>query len=238
MKFFFELKKYLRNINNSTTRLEKKINYQFYEKKYLKQAFTHKSLNSSPRGNYERLEFLGDAVIDIIVSRELICEFPEGDEGLLTQKRAALVQKPFLASIGYLLDLMNYLKIEKSVDLKIQKISEKQSANIFEALIGSMYLDGGIEPCRKLILDTIWQHREEAWKSTNYKGKLIEYCHSLEIESPIFTVKNITGPEHQRIFEIVVKIGSKAYSSGIGTNKKTAEQTAAQLALEELGASY
>lgn len=153
MKFFFELKKYLRNINNSTTRLEKKINYQFYEKKYLKQAFTHKSLNSSPRGNYERLEFLGDAVIDIIVSRELIREFPEGDEGLLTQKRAALVQKPFLASIGYLLDLMNYLKIEKSVDLKIQKISEKQSANLFEALIGSMYLDGGIEPCRKLILD-------------------------------------------------------------------------------------
>jgi ribonuclease-3 len=165
-------------------------------------------------------------------------EFPEGDEGLLTQKRAALVQKPFLASIGYLLDLMNYLKIEKNVDLKIQKISEKQSANLFEALIGSMYLDGGIEPCRKLILDTIWEHREEAWKSKNYKGKLIEYCHSLEIESPIFTVKNITGPEHQRIFEIVVKIGSKSYCSGVGTNKKTAEQTAAQLALEELGASY
>jgi ribonuclease-3 len=238
LKFFFRLKKYLRNINNPTTQLEKKINYQFYEKNYLIQAFTHKSLNSSPRGNYERLEFLGDAVIDIIVSRELMREFPEGDEGLLTQKRAALVQKPFLASIGYLLDLMNYLKIEKNVDLKIQKISEKQSANLFEALIGSMYLDGGIEPCRKLILDTIWEHREEAWKSKNYKGKLIEYCHSLEIESPIFTVKNITGPEHQRIFEIVVKIGSKSYCSGVGTNKKTAEQTAAQLALEELGASY
>jgi ribonuclease-3 len=113
LKFFFKFKKYLRNINNSTTQLEKKINYQFYEKNYLNQAFTHKSLNSSPRGNYERLEFLGDAVIDIIVSRELMREFPEGDEGLLTQKRAALVQKPFLASIGYLLDLMNYLKIEK-----------------------------------------------------------------------------------------------------------------------------
>ena len=238
MKFFSRIKKYLRNINNSTTKLEKKIKYQFYEKNYLNQAFTHKSLNSAPKANYERLEFLGDAVIDIIVSRELMREFPEGDEGLLTQKRAALVQKPFLASIGYLLDLMNYLKIEKSVDLKIQKISEKQSANLFEALIGSMYLDGGIEPCRKLILDTVWEHREEAWKSTNYKGKLIEYCHSLEIESPIFTVKNITGPEHERIFEIVVNIGSKSYSSGVGTNKKTAEQTAAQLALEELNASY
>jgi ribonuclease-3 len=101
-----------------------------------------------------------------------------------------------------------------------------------------MYLDGGIEPCRKLILDTVWEHREEAWKAINYKGKLIEYCHSLEIESPIFTVKNITGPEHERIFEIVVKIGSKSYSSGVGTNKKTAEQTAAQLALEELDAGY
>ena len=165
-------------------------------------------------------------------------DFPEGDEGLLTQRRAALVQKPYLASIGHLLDLMDYLMIEKSVNLEIEKIAEKQQANLFEALIGAIYLDGGIEPCRKLILETVWTYRNEAWKTTNYKGKLIEYCHSKNIENPLFLVKDITGPDHQRTFEIQVKIGLKKYSSGMGTNKKTAEQIAAKLALEEMGASF
>tara|TARA_B100001248_G_scaffold172120_1_gene130439 strand:- start:364 stop:1080 length:717 start_codon:yes stop_codon:yes gene_type:complete len=238
LKLFIKLKQYFLDKSNSVSILEKKINYIFYNKEYLNQAFTHKSLNTEPRKNYERLEFLGDAVIDIIVSRELMRDFPEGDEGLLTQRRAALVQKPYLASIGHLLDLMDYLMIEKSVNLEIEKIAEKQQANLFEALIGAIYLDGGIEPCRKLILETVWTYRHEAWKTTNYKGKLIEYCHSKNIENPLFLIKDITGPDHQRTFEIQVKVGSKKYSSGMGTNKKTAEQTAAKLALEEMGASF
>ena len=181
MKLFVKLKQYFLDKSESVSILEKKINYIFHNKDFLEQAFTHKSLNTEPRKNYERLEFLGDAVIDIIVSRELMRDFPEGDEGLLTQRRAALVQKPYLASIGHLLDLMDYLKIERSVNLEIEKIAEKQQANLFEALIGAIYLDGGIEPCRRLILETVWTYRQEAWKSTNYKGKLIEYCHSQSI---------------------------------------------------------
>ena len=238
MNFFIKLKQFFIDRTEFVSSIEKKINYIFHNKDYIKQAFTHKSLDTSPRKNYERLEFLGDAVLDIIVSRELMREFPDGDEGLLTQRRASLVQKPFLATIGHLLDLMDHLKIEHSVNLNIEKIADKQLANLFEALIGAMYLDGGIEPCRRLILDTIWAHKEEAWKSTNYKGKLIEYCHSHEIENPVFLVKDISGPDHQKTFEIQVKIGSKTYASGLGTNKKTAEQTAAQLALEELGAVF
>ena len=238
MNFFIKLKQFFIDRTESVSSIEKKINYIFHNKDYIRQAFTHKSLDTSPRKNYERLEFLGDAVLDIIVSRELMREFPEGDEGLLTQRRASLVQKPFLATIGHLLDLMDHLKIENSVNLNIEKIADKQLANLFEALIGAMYLDGGIEPCRRLILDTIWAHKEEAWKSTNYKGKLIEYCHSHEIENPVFLVKDISGPDHQKTFEIQVKIGSKTYASGLGTNKKTAEQTAAQLALDELGAVF
>ena len=238
MNFFIKLKQFFIDRTESVSSIEKKINYIFHNKDYIRQAFTHKSLDTSPRKNYERLEFLGDAVLDIIVSRELMREFPDGDEGLLTQRRASLVQKPFLATIGHLLDLMDHLKIEHSVNLNIEKIADKQLANLFEALIGAMYLDGGIEPCRRLILDTIWAHKEEAWKSTNYKGKLIEYCHSHEIKNPVFLVKDISGPDHQKTFEIQVKIGSKTYASGLGTNKKTAEQTAAQLALEELGAVF
>jgi len=79
----------------SITKIEKKINYTFLNKNLIEQAFTHKSIHHSPRLNYERLEFLGDSVLDMIISRELMREFPDGDEGLLTQRRAALVQKPF-----------------------------------------------------------------------------------------------------------------------------------------------
>ncbi len=224
--------------SDSITQIEKKINYTFEDKELLRQAFTHKSINNSPRFNYERLEFLGDSVLDIVISRELMREFPDGDEGLLTQRRAALVQKPFLANMGRLLSLMDYLKIEKSIDLSINKIADKQIANIFEALIGALYLDGGIMPCKVLILNTVWEHRNEGWKSTNYKGKLIEFCHLKNFENPIFKLKDKFGPDHERTFEIQVIIGKRIYSSGFGSNKKTAEQVAAQHALEELGATY
>ena len=222
----------------SITKIEKKINYTFLNKNLIEQAFTHKSIHHSPRLNYERLEFLGDSVLDMIISRELMREFPDGDEGLLTQRRAALVQKPFLANMGRLINLMDYLKIEKNIDLKVNKIADKQIANIFEALIGAIYLDGGINPCKSLILNTVWAHKEEGWKSTNYKGKLIEFCHLKNFDNPIFKMKDKFGPDHERTFEIQVIIGRKIYASGFGTNKKAAEQMAAQLALEELGASY
>ncbi len=214
--------------------IERSIDYNFKNKDYLVQAFTHKSIDKGPRNNYERLEFLGDSVLDLIISKALINEFPEGDEGLLTEKRASLVQKSYLASMGKLLNLMDHLKINHNVNLRVDKIANKQLANIFESLLGAIYLDGGILPCENIILKTVWAHREIAWEKTNYKGKLIEYCHSKDIEGPVFELKDIYGPDHQRVFEIQVKIGSKIFKSGTGTNKKTAEQIAARIALDDL----
>ena len=237
MSLLFKLKNILK-ADDLLSPVEKKINYLFHNREYLVQAFTHKSITPSPRKNYERLEFLGDTVIDIIVSRELMREFPEGDEGLLTQRRASLVRKSFLAQISKMLDLIDHINIESSVNMNIEKIAEKQQANLFEAIIGAIYLDGGIEPCRNLILDTIWAHRTEAWKSTNYKGKLIEYCHIREIGSPAFNVKDITGPDHQKTFEIEVKIDERCFPTGMGLDKKSAEQTAAKIALEQLNAPF
>ena len=220
--------------SNPFAALEKICKYRFKNRQYLIQAFTHRSISSHPRQNYERLEFLGDAVIDIVVSRELMREFPEGDEGVLTQKRSALVQKIFLATMGQLLKLLDFVQIEPTVDLKEEKIAVKQSANLFEALVGAIYLDGGIEPAKQLILNSIWTHRHEAWKSVNYKGQLIELCHMKQIDNPKFLVSNVSGPDHQKLFEVHVKIGDEIYPSGIGTNKKSAEQHAAQHAMEVL----
>jgi len=161
-------------------------------------------------------------------------EFPEGDEGFLTQKRSTLVQKDFLASMGKLLGLLSYLKIETTVNLDIEKIANKQLANLYESLIGALYLDGGLHPCKELILSTIWIHRIDAWKSTNFKGRLIEYCHSSLLSTPKFQISNITGPDHQKIFEVHVQIDDKIFPPGMGSNKKTAEQSAAQNTLEIL----
>ena len=237
MSLIYKLKTILK-VNDSLTPVENKIKYLFHNRDYLVQAFTHKSISATPRKNYERLEFLGDAVIDIIISRELMREFPEGDEGLLTQRRASLVRKSFLAKISKLLDLLDHINIESSVNMSIEKIAEKQQANLYEAIIGAIYLDGGIEPCRNLILDTIWAHKNEAWKSTNYKGKLIEYCHIKDIGSPSFSIKDISGPDHQKTFEIGVIIDNRSFPTGMGLDKKSAEQTAAKIALEQLDAPF
>ncbi len=220
--------------DNRFAALERQIGYRFKNSEYLEQAFTHRSIESEPKRNYERLEFLGDAVIDLVISKELMVEFPEGDEGILTQKRAALVQKTFLSAMGNLLNLLNLLKIESSVDLEVDKIAIKQLGNTYEALLGAMYMDGGLEPCYRLVMDTVWRHRTEAWKSTNYKGRLIEFCHSRQLANPKFCVSSVSGPEHQKMFEVHVKIGEQAFRSGIGTNKKAAEQAAAQNAFDEL----
>ena len=215
-------------------KLEKICDYHFRNRTYLKQAFTHRSITSNPRNNYERLEFLGDAVIDIVISKELMKEFPESDEGILTQKRSALVQKSFLSSMGKLLTLLDFLIIDSTVDLTQDKIAIKQAANLYEALIGAIYLDKGIEPAKKLILKTIWTNRQEAWKSVNHKGHLIELCHTKQLSNPKFLISDVSGPDHQKLFEVHVKIGEYVYPSGIGTNKKDAEQNAAQNAMSIL----
>ena len=220
--------------SKASTEIEKECGYCFKDKTYLDQAFSHRSISTKPRENYERLEFLGDAVIDIVVSRELMREFPEGDEGILTQKRSALVQKSFLSSMGKLLNLIDHIKIEPNVDLAQDKIALKQAANLYEALIGAIYLDGGLKSAKKVILNTIWAHREHAWESVNFKGKLIELCHTKQMDNPKFLVSNVSGPEHKKLFEVKVKIGNDLYPSGIGSSKKTAEQQAAQLAIDSI----
>ena len=136
--------------------------------------------------------------------------------------------------MGKKLNLLSHLNIESTVDLNLEKIAEKQAANTYEALVGAIFLDGGLKPARKLILNTLWVNRQEAWKAINYKGQLIELCHILKIGNPRFLVTNVSGPDHQKLFEVYVIIKDDQFPTGIGTNKKTAEQSAAQYALEAL----
>lgn len=160
-----------------------------------------------------------------------MAEFPAGDEGLLTKKRAALVQRSFLALIGESQSLLNYLRIDQGINITQNKVATKQNANLVEALIGAVYLDGGLRPCNNLVRRLIWSHRDEAWKATNYKGRLIEYCHSNSFDSPVFHTTNVSGPDHDKVYEIHVQIGDRTYPTAIESNKKVAEQIAASNAL-------
>ena len=219
--------------NSSTyTELERLINYTFSDYAYLCRAFTHRSVSPDPKYNYERLEFLGDTVIDLIISDELMREFPEGDEGILTKKRSALVQRSFLASMGSILKLLDHFNVEPTVNLQNEKVADKQLANLYEELIGAQFLDGGMKPTKKRVLATIWANRDEAWKKVNYKGQLIEYCHAKNMDNPKFLITDVSGPDHQKMFEVHVKIGDDVFPSGMGMEKKSAEQSAAEHALE------
>ena len=229
--FLNKLKLYFSNTHHP---LQKKIKYTFKNKILLEQALTHKSISSDSRLNYERLEFLGDSVLDIIISKKLMESYPQDNEGSLTKKRALLVQKSFLSKIADQLELIKYLKIKKNVNLKIKKITDKQAANIFESLLGAIYLDSGLKDCENIILRTVWVERENAWGQINYKGELIELCHLMKLNNPIFKIIKTSGLDHQKIFEVDVQIGETKYEKGIGNDKKSAEQLAAKNAFEKL----
>lgn len=214
--------------------LQKQIGHVFRDRGLLETALTHRSIEPDPKKNYERLEFLGDAVLDYVISDRLMRKFPAEDEGFLTQRRSSLVQKSFLAKAGNRLHLHRFLRVSSSVDLRIPSVRENQLANGFEAVLGAVFQDGGMKPAEKLIEALVWNHREEAWQETNFKGVLIEYCHSNSLESPRFVVTRASGPHHRRVFDVAVRIKEKTYGTGRAENRKAAEQEAAQRAYQAL----
>ena len=220
--------------NPKLARLQHRLGYFFANRNLLVQTITHRSVHPESRKNYERLEFLGDAIIDYVVSRRLMAEFPDRSEGFLTQKRSDLVQTSFLARMGRSLGLLDMISVTPSVDLTQDKVSQNQLANVFEAVMAGIFLDGGIKPCERLIRKTLWEHRREAWRTVNYKGLLIEHCQAKGLDTPRFLVTKTTGPEHKKVFEVKVKIGNQISPPGNGETKKAAEQEAAQITLDFL----
>ena len=214
--------------------LQTELGYFFRDPALLRTALTHKSKEPRVSRNYEQLEFLGDAILDEVISEMLLREFPGAREGLLTQRRSTLVQKGYLAKLGEELGLLNHIKAGPSLDLGKPKVSEKQLANVFESLIAAIKLDGGIKPCSRLIERTVWRHRREAWKTLNYKGLLIEHCQANALETPRFIVTDTEGAEHEKLFKVAVRIGSETHATASEATKKAAEQAASQITLERI----
>ena len=213
---------------------EKGIQYTFGNTYYLEKSITHRSIQNHSEGNYERLEFLGDAIIDQTVSIWLFKKYPQSDEGTLTKKRASLVNRGFLSMLGQNLGVMDVLRIEQGVNINDAKVATNITADVYEAIVGAIYLDGGYREASSFIKRTLCLSEHLADENQNYKGQLIEYCHSNNLPVPQFNIVNSKGPEHEKTFIVKVVIPPEQAWVGIGTTKKEAEQDSAQQAINFL----
>lgn len=221
---------------------EDRIKYCFTNKNLIILAFTHSSYaNEHKRGkneNNERLEFLGDAVLDLVVSRYIYNTFPEMPEGELTKLRAGVVCEPTIAKKAYEIGLGNYLLLGKGEESTGGRTRDSILADAFEAVIGAVYLDGGMEEVQKYILTIMLDEinsMKQSFRTMDCKTHLQEVIQK-NSKSPIsYTIVEEKGPDHDKIFVAEVCHDNVVLGKGEGKSKKEAEQSAAYDALINIG---
>ncbi len=205
--------------------LEKKIDLKFKNKNLLIQALTHKSFNS--KENNEKIEFLGDRVLGLVIAKKLLEIYPEEKEGILDKKFASLVNKKTCLDIAKKINLANYVKTFNSNNKKI-KIEDKIVSDSCEALIGAIYLDKGFAIVEKIILNLWKDHIEKSVVTEiDAKTKLQELTLKKLKKLPTYKLISNTGPRHKPIFKVGVKLPNTKYFIASGKSKKEAEQNAA-----------
>jgi ribonuclease-3 len=221
------------------SKLEKKLDLKFKNKDLLAQAFCHRSyLNENPNcglENNERMEFLGDAVLELVVTENLFAEYPDKSEGELTNWRAALVNSKMLGDLAQELDFSNFLLLSKGEEKEMGKARQYILANSFEALIGALYLDQGYESCNKFIEKNLLGRLPEIIKNGLFrdaKSLLQEQTQEKVGITPTYKVMREWGPDHAKHFIIGVFLEKKLLSQGEGSSKQEAEENAAKEALK------
>ncbi len=219
-------------------KLEKKLGLKFKNKDLLTQAFVHRSyLNENPSfhlNNNERLEFLGDAVLELVVTDHLYRDYPEKSEGDLTNWRAALVNAKMLTKVAEELGFNDFLLLSRGETKELGKARQYILANSFEALIGSIYLDSGYEPADKFIKKYLMVNLPNIIKNQLYKdskSQLQEEAQEKEGITPTYKVVKEWGPDHSKKFIVGVFLGENKVAEGEGSSKQEAEESAAKNAL-------
>ena len=218
--------------------LEQKIGYRFRNKKLLRQALTHSSYANEKKlgklGCNERLEFLGDAVLELISSDVLYARFPQIPEGELTKKRASLVCEPSLAYCARQFGLPEYLLLGRGEDMTGGRMRDSIVSDATEALLGAIYLDGGFERAREFVLKFILNDIER--KQLFYDSKtILQELVQEDGKQPVeYVLTGESGPDHNKQFEVEVRINGIPAGSGAGHTKKAAEQAAAYQALRKI----
>jgi ribonuclease III len=225
--------------------LEQAIGHRFGQPELLERALTHRSaapedVTSRVRPDNEQLEYLGDAVLGMLVSEHLTGTFPHWSEGQLSKSRARLVNAASLCAAGRRLGLGNYLRLGKGEEKTGGREKPALLADAFEALVAAIYLDAGLvatqEFVKRALLDAAIESQGSHLELSDHKSALQEFLQARGLPSPRYAIVQEAGPDHQKTFWMQVDVGGLVNATGMGANKKEAEQSAAAQALERLRA--
>jgi ribonuclease III len=221
--------------------IEKKLGIDFKDKKILKRALTHRSYLNENRGmglkNNERLEFLGDAVLELIISSKIFHTFPDRAEGELTGIRSALVRTESLAEESRRLGVGEHLLMSKGEEDSGGRDKDYLLANVYEAILGAIYLDKGLDECINFVEKTILKQLDFVVENELFidpKTKIQELIQAEYKITPTYEVVEEKGPDHEKHFTVVLKIGEKFSCKGYGASKQKAEEDAAQKAIKRI----
>ncbi|MBI2029425.1 ribonuclease III [Candidatus Gottesmanbacteria bacterium] len=226
-------------MSNNTTQLEKTIGINFKDKKLLLDAITHRSfLNESPENiqSNERLEFLGDAVLELLVSDYLFRRFTDFPEGKLTNLRSAIVNTKTLGEIGKKLKFGDYLRLSKGEEAGGGRTNSSLLADVFEAVLGAIFIDQGIVIAKKFLDKYLYSQTAEILSIgtyNDYKSMLQEKAQEKFRITPTYEVIKEEGPDHNKTFYSRVLVGEVKLGEGKGKSKQEAEQDAARVGLEQ-----
>jgi ribonuclease-3 len=219
---------------------QNQIKYRFQDIALLRLALTHPSVaheKDRAAQHNQRLEFLGDAVLSLVLTRELYDKFPDVSEGPLTKARAQMINRRTLAEQARGIQLQNFLIMSRGEEANLGRSRASALADAFEALIGAIFLDGGLEAARVFLLNSFHEAFGELTSIPtldNPKGELQEILQASSPLAPQYEVVCETGPEHDREFECVVRHGGAELGRGRGKSKKSAESEAALAALKKI----
>jgi ribonuclease-3 len=218
-------------------RAEKMLSYTFQNPDLLKEALTHASVADHRLQSNERMEFLGDAILDLIICEALYKRFPEYLEGDLTKIKSAVVSRRTCAEVSNETGLTDLLIIGKGISSR-EEMPSSLAAAVYESIVAAIYLDGGFDRVKEYVLRTMSPKIDSIASNThqqNFKAVLQQHAQKILGAPPVYELLDEKGPDHSKCFEVCVVIESRRFSSAWGPNKKMAEQKAALLALEELG---
>jgi ribonuclease III len=216
---------------------QQSIGYQFQDVELLRFALRHASSANHRRDSNERLEFLGDAVLGLVVCHTLFERLPDALEGDMTKIKSAVVSRRTCARVAQNLHLTDGLVVGQGMD-QGEQLPTSLSAGTLEAVIAAIYLDGGLPAAQQFILEHMAEPLAEATASQhqfNFKSHLQQWAQRNMNASPAYELLDEKGPDHAKCFEIAVTIGARQFPSAWGPNKKDAEQKAARIALIALG---
>lgn len=219
--------------------LESRLKYRFSDRSLVSQALTHPSHEHERAGcgDYQRMEFLGDAVLGMVLAEELYRRFPNQDEGVLSRFRSQIVNQNTLAGIARFIGLGSFIRLGRGEEQCAGRQKDSILADVLEALLAAVYLDGGLEPARKLILQLFDQKlavRESTLKSNDAKSELQELLSARRLPNPSYRQTGETGPPHDRVFHFQVLVNGVVIGAGEGRSKKNAQQIAAGQALKNM----